>query len=286
MRFIDTASLANEICPNWMNKAEEAAAFIESVHDARGDVAEEITARSEIWSELKTQLSALSYEKCWYCESKQIRSDCHVDHYRPKNAVAGVDKSQHRGYWWLAFDWTNYRFCCTFCNSRRTDRKRNHVGGKGAQFPLKDERFRCYSKNDILNDEVPMLLDPTTALDPPLLTFDLNGAVRPAVSSEKSKLLHGRAHISIDVYHLDQVDLEEARLAICNHVEQTLKRADAAFREMMDGGLTTKERIKAAVDELRKMISAKAEYSSAAKAVIRSYRSEDRPWINVVLELA
>ena len=101
----------------------------------------------------------LSDDKCWYCESKQIRLDRHVDHYRPKNSVA--ECADHPGYWWLAFRSYNYRYSCTYCNSRRVDQRSGQAGGKADHFPLRDESRRAFSPDDPIDDEQPTLLDPT-----------------------------------------------------------------------------------------------------------------------------
>jgi uncharacterized protein (TIGR02646 family) len=284
MIFVEISLLDGHITPEWIEKARKAKRDIKKTRAGGGDVSKAIKRRSNVWSELKQELSELSHEKCWYCESKQVRSDCHVDHFRPKSAVTAPDEPEHEGYWWLAFEWTNYRFCCTYCNSRRTDRRRGKVGGKGAHFPIKQGCRRCSSEEDLLSDELPTLLDPTDALDPKLITFDMDGAVRPSVKADVSEWLHERASVSINLYHLDQVSLQEERKAVCDGVIHLVGDADAAFRELMKGGVSAKARVDSSVDRLINMTCASAPYSSAARATLRSFRSIDRPWIDIVLE--
>jgi hypothetical protein len=128
-----------------------------------------------------------------------VRSDNAVDHYRPKSRVAECPK--HPGYWWLAFDWTNYRFSCTFCNSLRRDDQTESLGGKKDRFPLRDESRRAFGPDDTLDDEEPVLLDPTWFGDPPILWFDEDGRAteNPSVASEGS-FPHARATVSIEAY--------------------------------------------------------------------------------------
>ena len=76
---------------------------------------EAISKYSTLWSDIKEDLAALSFGKCWYCESRENRSDLTVDHFRPKNKVK--ECSSHYGYWWLAFCPLNYRYACDLCNS-------------------------------------------------------------------------------------------------------------------------------------------------------------------------
>ena len=65
---------------------------------------------ASVWQECKEPLKSLSNDKCFYCETIQERSDDAVDHFRPKSL-----------YPWSAFKISNYRFSCTYCNSRRRD---------------------------------------------------------------------------------------------------------------------------------------------------------------------
>jgi len=69
--------------------------------------------------DIDPSLEQLSREKCWYCETKQERSNMAVDHFRPKSGVA--ECAAHPGYWWLALAADNYRFACTYCNSLLKD---------------------------------------------------------------------------------------------------------------------------------------------------------------------
>src|SRR5207248_877805 len=110
--------------------------------------------------------------------------DKHVDHFRPKNSLSKEDSPNHPGYWWLAFCLANYRYSCTFCNSRRTDSASGSAGGKGDRFPIRDEAKRCQSQTDPLIREEPALLDPTVPGDPLLLWFDQDGTARATYSEQ------------------------------------------------------------------------------------------------------
>src|SRR5215472_15041330 len=115
MRYIDISELARKLPNGWQERAGEVLNSVRALaYDQR---AAAINQHGDVWSNLKQPLQELSFNKCWYCESIEIRSDNAVDHYRPKSRVNG--EPQHHGYWWLAFDWKNYRFSCTFCNSLR-----------------------------------------------------------------------------------------------------------------------------------------------------------------------
>ncbi|HWO33074.1 MAG TPA: hypothetical protein VNO32_30120, partial [Candidatus Acidoferrum sp.] len=153
MRYIVQDDVFDRLPPNWDELVAKAKAYVEEeVNKARtkalaeGKSAEEIdkldlearhkaiNARSSVWRSAEQALRLASHGKCWYCESSQDRSDKPVDHFRPKNKV--FEAEGHPGYWWLAFDWTNYRYSCTYCNSKRRDIEGRTEGGKHDHFPI------------------------------------------------------------------------------------------------------------------------------------------------------
>jgi hypothetical protein len=129
-----------------------------------------------MWREdaIRDRLIALIGEKCWYCETRFVRSPYHVDHYRPKSVVIG--EAERRGYWWLAYDPANYRLACHHCNSGGARYGSTSAGpGKGARFPLLGQRA---SEGESLDGELPVLLDPVVAEDAELVGFDGQGYAR------------------------------------------------------------------------------------------------------------
>src|SRR5579862_926047 len=110
MRYIDPMRL--RLPDGWLARAAKAAAAVLGGADPDDHAA--------IWKELKNELAELFNDKCWYCEVSVPRSDNAVDHFRPKGRVSDA-ANKHNGYRWLAFEKSNYRYACTFCNSRRKD---------------------------------------------------------------------------------------------------------------------------------------------------------------------
>jgi len=90
--------------------------------------------------------------KCWYSEAQDSVSSIHVDHYRPKGRVKqDLGSTTDEGYWWLAFDWKNYRICGQLLNVK-----------KGDLFPT-IEGARCTADDLVsLQLEAPALIDPLT----------------------------------------------------------------------------------------------------------------------------
>ncbi|MFJ9339895.1 HNH endonuclease [Streptomyces sp. NPDC101733] len=114
--------------------------------------------------------------KCWYCETLIVRTDITVDHFRPKSEV--LDVPSHPGYWWLAYDVSNYRIACKHCNSGGARHNGVREGrAKGSQFPLL-AGARARTSVDDLQREQPVLLDPAHQGDPDLIGFDTAGYAR------------------------------------------------------------------------------------------------------------
>ena len=157
------------------------------------------TARQALWREVSQDLAELGYHKCWYSESKNPASDANVDHFRPKGRVA--EDCTHEGYWWLAFDWRNFRYSSQWCNQRR-NRVNGTSGGKGNRFPLLPGSYRARTEHDPYKDEDPVLLDPTDPEDWKLLTFRVDG--RPTPAHTDGSVEYCRAFVSIEVYHQQQ----------------------------------------------------------------------------------
>lgn len=108
--------------------------------------------------DVKAALVECHYEKCCYCESK-VRHVGHgdVEHYRPKAAVKQTRKGmlERPGYYWLAYEWDNLLFSCTYCNA----------SSKKNLFPLRDPSKRARDPKAGLFEEEPLLLHP--AVDDP-----------------------------------------------------------------------------------------------------------------------
>jgi len=123
MRYIAIGNLSPG--PAWIKAANNAASAVRKAKPE--DRSKVINDHSHVWGLFKGALRTLSHGKCWYCEAIDARSDNAVDHYRPKGNVRGATP-RHEGYWWLAFEWSNYRFSCTYCNSIR--KSAGKTGGK------------------------------------------------------------------------------------------------------------------------------------------------------------
>ena len=240
-----------------------------------------INKKSKIWKRLKPKLEGLSNGKCWYCESREKRSDRAVDHYRPKNSVRDTE---HGGYWWRSFRPDNFRLSCTYCNSRRQDREGGHTGGKGDFFPLWDEKKRVCDEGDDskCKHEDPLLLDPCKRSDVGLLWFAEDGRAVPKYGEKDRLHAFKRAEVSIDCYHLNEKEIKEARQGLYHDIKELIEQGDFYFEDYLDGEPNAEKGISETILSLEKMKERKAEFSAFVKAIIAGSRKEGREWLEAV----
>jgi len=161
----------HEPSKEWLEESDRLTGQLIALHEA-GD----ITGRNKLiednakhWGELKTWLLELSYNKCWFSEARDIYSHMDVEHFRPKIEAKDLHGRPRDGYWWLAFDYRNFRACGNVGNRK-----------KGGWFPLQVGSVVSTYKNPCEESETHYLLDPTDADDVELLAFDEEGKAIPA----------------------------------------------------------------------------------------------------------
>lgn len=146
--------------------------------------------------------------KCAFCE-QSIISNQHgdIEHYRPKAAVQDENwqpvirdingtRTEHPGYYWLAYDWQNLLLACISCNDVAIGRE----WGKGNRFPVVG--MHRWSHDD-LSDEQPLLLNPI--VDDPSEHMALDGP------SGILSYLTERGRVTIEILGLNKRDLPAKR---------------------------------------------------------------------------
>lgn len=121
------------------------------------------------WDQLKPWLLTLSGGKCWFSEAREVYSHYDVEHFRPKKIAKGFGGYMRDGYWWLAFDYMNFRVCGNVGNRK-----------KGGWFPLKQGSLCSTYAVQCEESETPYLLDPIDDHDVSLIAFDEEGKAIPA----------------------------------------------------------------------------------------------------------
>lgn len=268
MIFVDIDAFVELVPPDWTTRAKALTTQLRSA--AGAEQRKRIIAdNGDMWRELKTVISSVSANKCWYCESRDVRSDNAVDHFRPKGRVAG---ESHNGYWWLAFEARNYRFSCTFCNSRRIDLEGGTDGGKQDSFPLAAGSKRASDVDDSLEDELPLLLDPCCMPDTDLLWFDETGQAGPNPATAFSASHLERVNTSIRLYHLDHVKLVESRRRVYLNIQRLIRAADATYRKWAGGDESARAIYQDLLAQIRSHAVREAEHSATARCALLGYR--------------
>ena len=241
----------------WLTRAKNALDLLKTAQNSE-DRKAMIDAHSSVWSDLKQWLLSLSDGKCWFSEAEDIFSYLHVEHYRPKKTAKDEDGTQHDGYWWLTFDWQNFRICGSVGNT-----------SKGTFFPLRPGCARIQNVSGDLRLEDPKLLDPTDDSDPNLLSFDQEGKakVAPGVIGWNKE----RVDYSIKRLKLDFPPLEEKRKVIWSECFNRIKKYEEELSKWEDtGSPIARQMSKEHAKAIRKMIQPGQELSSVARACILS----------------
>lgn len=195
------------------------------------------------WGEedVRGALLAMHGWVCAYCECALGRGNRgHVDHFRPKNPARNGD---HQGYWWLAYEFTNYLLGCLTCNSER----------KGDKFPVRTGASHVtYESREQLEGEPRLLIDP--AVDPVeswlRAVLQGRGCMFDIIATDSETQL--RAQGTLDTFALNtDRELVQART-------RTFHRAVKAHRNGQ-------------VEELRRMASRFQPHGAAVRAYITQY---------------
>ena len=219
-----------------------------------------ITDNGAHWGKLKPWLLALSHGKCWFSETKDYFSHYEVEHFRPKkvarddeNPGANGEAVERDGYWWLAFDYTNFRICGNVGNRK-----------KGGWFPLKAGSQCSTFSARCEESEVPYLLDPTDPSDIDLIAFDEEGKViaRPGTSEWEQK----RVEVSVKRLKLEEHEpLTEARRMVWQKLSLEIEGFLKAKQKTAEGNNpAAKEKLKNHIRNIRVMLKPETPLSSVA----------------------
>jgi hypothetical protein len=248
---------------DWLADAEAASAQLAvAMTDAEREAI--IEAKGKIWRDdrIRNWLLGLFYNKCWYSEAQEAVSAYHVDHFRPKGQVTGVGRTRPEpGYWWLAFNWQNYRICGQLINVKKSD-----------VFPLVSGHRATPDAPGSLRLEAPSLLDPTTD-DARLVSFEMDeDGCRAVPSGGADAEDFARVITTIEVIGLNRLDrLNRKRADVWEECREKLASYAAASDE--PPALKLLQRILIVVD-LKKRVAYESELSSVAEACIRKLGSE------------
>ncbi len=241
---------------DWLEKSKELLDKLEKLNRV-GKIKERnklIDKNKGHWGNLKPWLKQLSKGKCWFSEVRDLYSHWDVEHFRPKKLAKSLDGYKHDGYWWLAFDYTNYRLCGNVGNRK-----------KGNRFPLKKESDRSTYAERCEESEAPYLIDPINILDVMLIAFNEEGDVIPAPGI--SKWDKKRVEESIEILKLNEHEpLTEARKKVWQEITREIDLYKKALsRDPRGNNPVARNQAKNHLRKIRSMTRRDAELSSVAK---------------------
>jgi hypothetical protein len=299
MIYIDTSTFTPN--KNWVNKADTLYLTLLSLKNIEEKLAF-IKANESFWGEIKNELPFC--DKCWISEAKESVSPYTIEHFRPKSSVTRVGlkvlkdadinrfveqarrdwltsrpKNKGLGYWWLAFNYRNFRICGSRINNT-----------KGTRFPLFHGSKVCYTENQDITEEQVVLLDPTNEEDPKLITFDPDGSVNPASDLDENNF--HRSLVSITIYGLNAIPpLVEHRKTKWEDCLNLIKDINSYYpviepfiysdvESVLPPHIQTQlGRFNSKIEQLRSYISPESEFSAVAKTCLLSYKMVYN-WIN------
>ena len=227
--------------------------------DTKGQVKERnelIDKHGSHWGKLKQWLLSLSDDKCWFTEARDIASHLDVEHFRPKKAARNVKGPERDGYWWLAFDYMNFRIAGTVPNRK-----------KGVWFPLRFSSPCSTFTRRCEGDEVPHFLDPTNAHDVTLLAFDEEGKAVPAPGIPRWDYV--RVRRTVDRLKLTEHQaLTEERRKVWQRTTILINKYLQALAEARTSA-AAREKVKVAARDIVCLTRPDAELSSVAKWCVR-----------------
>jgi hypothetical protein len=232
---------------------------------------QEIIKKNEpLWRDDRIRIWLLNQfkDKCWYTEARDSVSSIHVDHYRPKGRVSSLKGVEGEGYWWLAFDWKNYRICGQLINIKKSD-----------LFPITGVTRASSDNPDSLYFEAPVIIDPLKD-ESRLVSYekDEDACIAVPANGIIDSERH-RAEKTIEVIGLNRLSrLNQKRATFwddCLLAIAEYKGAEGplALRLVCQAG---------ALNQLKRKVTYDAEFSSVSEACIRKNAPE--PLIAAVFE--
>lgn len=202
-------------------------------------------------------------EKCWYSECSLEGSFGDVDHFRPKNKSTDHHGNVilNDGYWWLAYDYLNYRLSCEKSNRNFGD------GGKNDMFPLKQGTTPATQGN---KNDIPVLLDPCIDSDVALIDCNEAGEI-VALSSDTYEIF--RVDISKKIYNWDCFNA--ARKKIRSKCKTALELFEMAYE-------STPDNMVASISQICDLVDPQTPYSSFARRYIEN-KIQDKPYKDVII---
>jgi hypothetical protein len=262
----------SKVPPELLQKLHDLTHALDTIDDP-AERKEFIKDNANAWAALREHLSAMSHNKCWYSEAREVVSRYQVDHFRPHGRAKQAAGDLSDGYSWLAFDPDNFRLAGVLCNTINKEYSEESVG-KGDWFPLENPNERACWVNRGVAKELPILLDPTDGEDASALVFSEGGAID--VKSDLGDEHKERVRFAIRCLGLDQSLLKSERNKTWRECVRKVVQY-SRFAGKPKGQRTNDEYVtmKEIAADLIKMTKAESEFSAVARSCLVANKLED-----------
>jgi hypothetical protein len=261
----------------WRNACEKATReLVTAVAEGKPiEIQDKLYRRRSIKQEVYFAKGGPFRGKCAYCEC-WITDFQHgdVEHFRPKRAVTDMDEQvvfvsdgddeamiEHRGYYWLAYDWTNLLPSCQACNQPGPARDggiERRIGKRNC-FPVAGRR--AWKPDHDLAEEQPLLINPVIEEPAAHLAVDVETGIMT------SKSVRGQA--CIDVFGLNLRD------RLPEHRQKTMVAVKGLLVQLIYD--EDPERVRTCQEKLHRIKQGQEDYTLAARAVIESCGTRSQP---------
>lgn len=245
-----------EAWAEWLQRSTELVMQMSSLEEQgkREERNKLIDQNREHWSSLKPWLLALSNGKCWFSEVRDLYSHYDVEHYRPKKQAKALDGLERDGYWWLAFQYMNFRVCGNVGNRK-----------KGGWFPLRVGSMCSAFVAQCEEAEIPYLIDPIDEDDVNLLAFDEKGDViaKPGCSEwDKERVSETVKRLKLN----EHAALSDERRKVWHKVDNLIEQYKVAkARNDLAANPVAKQKLVQIRKQLRELTHRGSELSAVAK---------------------
>ncbi len=261
---------------------------------------------SDVWKMLRIELLNLIFEgiandeepplKCWYHETI-LDAEYFVDHFRPKGTVKAftnknadigdinvwqqLNCATREGYWFLTFDFTNFRIASKLANELRNPvPEPSKAKGKSSFFPLHRDSISASNVDDLDAENI-ALIDPCNIQEVELLRFDNLGEAKPTNLPNRI-WLYCKAIVSIQIYALNHhSNIIKKRKKLWDVVEKVIKTLHDSWYRKLGIGILKPKNFDAEIDEIKSLTKKQSEYSAVAIDCIRHWKRMPKyEWLN------
>jgi uncharacterized protein (TIGR02646 family) len=253
MIFVNIDNLEPDL--EWLNRADALTAQL-LIAINNNEITQIIDGNQNMWGQLKQHFCNILHRKCWYSESVNDFTHCHVDHFRPKSRALDENGQDQGGYWWLAFNWRNYRYSAPAGNIRKRDYF--HVNAN-----------KAHSNIDALENENIRFLDPCEPGDPEKLRYDNEGNINPKNEDVNSRD-YIQAEYTIRKMNLNLQGLVEGRRDSYRKASRIIRETqDLLSLQIQNHDMARQQRIRVNQKILLEMANKFSPYSAAVKYCLK-----------------